>query len=58
MKIFFDGDIFVILLEGWEKEGNVVKVKIIFGEMVVRVGWDAKYMLVYDVFLIIFVRGL
>lgn len=57
VKIPPDGDTFAILLEGWEKEGNVAKAKTTFGEMVVRVGWDAKYMSAYDAFLITLVRG-
>ncbi|KAK9667663.1 hypothetical protein RND81_13G003400 [Saponaria officinalis] len=51
-----DGDTYAILLEGWEKEGNVVKAKITFGEMVVRVGWDSKNMAAYNAFLTTLLR--
>ncbi|KAL8536589.1 hypothetical protein ACS0TY_011970 [Phlomoides rotata] len=51
-----DADSFAILLEGWEKEGNVAKAKTTFGEMVVRVGWSPQYMFAYDAFLNTLVR--
>lgn len=56
-KIPPDGDTFAILLEGWEKEGDVAKAKITFGEMVIRVGWSPLYMSAYDAFLNTLVRG-
>ncbi|XP_030540252.1 pentatricopeptide repeat-containing protein At1g77360, mitochondrial-like [Rhodamnia argentea] len=56
-KIPPDGDTFAILLEGWEKEGNVNKAKNTFGEMVVRLGWSLQYMSAYDAFLTTLVRG-
>ncbi|MQL69376.1 hypothetical protein Taro_001714 [Colocasia esculenta] len=46
-----DGDTFAILLEGWEREGNAARAKTTFGEMVIRVGWDAKNMSAFDAFL-------
>ncbi|KAL5216271.1 hypothetical protein ABZP36_007672 [Zizania latifolia] len=52
-----DADTFAILLEAWEKEGNVQRAKSTFGEMVVRVGWDARNMPAYDSFLSTLVRG-
>ncbi|KAL0330049.1 UNVERIFIED_CONTAM: hypothetical protein Sradi_4991600 [Sesamum radiatum] len=52
-----DADSFAILLEGWEKEGNVTKAKHTFGEMVIRVGWSPQYMFAYDAFLNTLVRG-
>ncbi|KAL3818363.1 hypothetical protein ACJIZ3_004268 [Penstemon smallii] len=52
-----DADSFAILLEGWEKEGNVVKAKHTFGEMVIRVGWSPQYMFAYDALLNTLVRG-
>ncbi|EMS66967.1 hypothetical protein TRIUR3_28674 [Triticum urartu] len=52
-----DADTFAILLEAWEKEGNVQRAKSTFGEMVVRVGWDASNMPAYDAFLSTLVRG-
>eukprot|EP00262_Sarcandra_glabra_P002775 TRINITY_DN13170_c0_g1_i1.p1 TRINITY_DN13170_c0_g1~~TRINITY_DN13170_c0_g1_i1.p1 ORF type:complete len:484 (+),score=49.75 TRINITY_DN13170_c0_g1_i1:231-1682(+) len=53
-----DGDTFAILLEGWEKEGNVTKAKNTFGEMVIRLGWNSDNMSAYDAFLTTLVRGL
>ena len=58
VKIAPDADTFAILLEGWEKEGNAVKAKSTFGEMVVRVGWDRKNLAAYDAFLMTLVRAL
>ncbi|CAK9143707.1 unnamed protein product [Ilex paraguariensis] len=56
-KIAPDMDSFAILLEGWEKEGNVAKAKNTFGEMVIRVGWSPLNMSAYDAFLTTLVRG-
>lgn len=56
-KITPDADSFAILLEGWEKEGNVAKAKNTFGEMVIRVGWSPQNMSAYDAFLTTLVRG-
>nr|UPT48578.1 pentatricopeptide repeat protein AaPPR354 [Agave angustifolia] len=52
-----DADTFAILLEGWEKEGNVQRAKTTFGEMVIRVGWNANNMSAYDAFLTTLVRA-
>ncbi|PIN26267.1 hypothetical protein CDL12_00971 [Handroanthus impetiginosus] len=52
-----DADSFAILLEGWEKEGNVAEAKHTFGEMVIRVGWSQQYMFAYDAFLNTLVCG-
>ncbi|XP_074589454.1 pentatricopeptide repeat-containing protein At5g15010, mitochondrial-like [Curcuma longa] len=52
-----NGDTFAILLEGWENEGNVARAKTTFGEMVIRVGWNADNMSAYDAFLTTLVRG-
>lgn len=52
-----DADSFAILLEGWEKEGNVANAKKTFGEMVVRVGWSPQNVAAYDAFLTTLVRG-
>lgn len=57
LKIPPDGDTFAILLEGWEKEGDVSRAKTTFGEMVVRVGWDEKNMAAYNAFLMTLVHG-
>ncbi|XP_051136923.1 pentatricopeptide repeat-containing protein At1g77360, mitochondrial-like [Andrographis paniculata] len=56
-KIPPDADSFAILLEGWEKEGNVAKAKCTFEEMVICVGWSPQYMFAYDAFLNTLVRG-
>lgn len=56
-KITPDGDTFAILLEGWEKEGNMAKAKTTFGEMVIRNGWSPSNMPAYDAFLTTLVRG-
>ncbi|GFZ16290.1 hypothetical protein Acr_25g0006990 [Actinidia rufa] len=56
-RISPDADSFAILLEGWEKEGNVAKAKNTFGEMVIRVGWSPENMSAYDAFLTTLVRG-
>lgn len=56
-KVPPDGDSFAILLEGWEKDGNVVKAKTTFGEMVIRVGWSPENVAAYDAFLTTLVRG-
>ncbi|KAK4752269.1 hypothetical protein SAY87_021067 [Trapa incisa] len=50
-KINPDGDTFVILFEGWEREGNVSKAKITFGEMITRIGWSPLNMSAYVAFL-------
>ncbi|KAI8547168.1 hypothetical protein RHMOL_Rhmol07G0174300 [Rhododendron molle] len=52
-----DADSYGILLEGWEKEGNVAKAKETFGEMVIRVGWSPQNMAAYNAFLTTLVRG-
>lgn len=52
-----DGDSYAILLEGWEKEGNVAKAKAMFGEMVIRVGWSPENMAAYDAFLNTLLQG-
>lgn len=52
-----DADTFAILLEGWEKEGNVKRAKTTFGEMVIKIGWKADNMSAYDAFLTTLVCG-
>jgi pentatricopeptide repeat protein len=56
-KVAPDADTFAILLEAWEKEGNVQRAKSTFGEMIVRVGWDRSNMPAYDAFLSTLVQG-
>ncbi|PKU63855.1 pentatricopeptide repeat-containing protein At1g77360, mitochondrial [Dendrobium catenatum] len=52
-----DADTFAILFEGWEKEGNTARAKTTFGEMIIRVGWNANNMSAYDAFLSTLVRA-
>ncbi|KAL9447720.1 hypothetical protein AB3S75_015240 [Citrus x aurantiifolia] len=52
-----DGDSFAILLEGWEKEGNVEEANKTFGEMVERFEWNSEHVLAYETFLITLIRG-
>ncbi|KAL4368716.1 hypothetical protein GQ457_05G005780 [Hibiscus cannabinus] len=52
-----DSDSFAILLEGWEKEGNVSLAKTTFDEMVAEVGWDPGNVPAYDSFLSTLVKG-
>ena len=42
---------YAILLEGWEKEGNVGEATTTFGAMVVRIGWSSTNVCAYDAFL-------
>ncbi|KAK2661886.1 hypothetical protein Ddye_000460 [Dipteronia dyeriana] len=51
-----DGDSFAILLEGWEKEGNVVEAKRTFGEMVDRFGWSPQHISSYETLLTTLIR--
>lgn len=52
-----DADTFAILFEGWEKEGNTARAKTTFGEMIIRIGWNADNMSAYDAFLSTLVRA-
>lgn len=56
-KISPNADTFAILLEGWEKEGDVARAKKTFGEMVIKLGWSQQYMSAYDAFLNTLIRG-
>ncbi|CAK9164327.1 unnamed protein product [Ilex paraguariensis] len=56
-KIDPDADSFTILLERWDKEGNVANAMKTLGEMVVRLGWSPKNVSTYEVFLNTLVRG-
>ncbi|KAF5749116.1 Tetratricopeptide repeat-like superfamily protein isoform 1 [Tripterygium wilfordii] len=56
-KIPPNGDTYAILLEGWERDGNVAKAMTTFGEMVVHIGWSPENMSAYDTFLTTLVRG-
>lgn len=56
-KIPPDADSFAIILEGWEKEGNLAKAKNTFGEMVIRVGWNPEHIPAYGTFLNTLLRG-
>ncbi|KAJ0054464.1 hypothetical protein Pint_02638 [Pistacia integerrima] len=52
-----DVDSFAILLEGWDKEGNVVEAKKTFGDMVAQFGWSLQHISSYETFLTMLVRG-
>ncbi|XVF20630.1 hypothetical protein REPUB_Repub12eG0017700 [Reevesia pubescens] len=52
-----DSDSYAILLEGWEKEGNVSLAKETFEEMVMEIGWDPGNVPAYDSFLSTLVKG-
>lgn len=52
-----DEDSYAIVLEGWEKEGNVGEATTTFGAMVVRIGWSTTNVCAYDAFLRTLVRG-
>lgn len=52
-----DADTYAILLEGWEKEMNVVSARQTFGEMVREIGWDPVNVPAYDTFLCTLLMG-
>ncbi|GLJ25753.1 hypothetical protein SUGI_0493060 [Cryptomeria japonica] len=56
-KIKPDADSYAVLLEGWEKEGNVKKARLTFGEMIIRVGWVPSNNLAYNAFLNTLING-
>lgn len=56
-KILPDGDSFTILFEGWEKEGNLVKAKSTFDEMIECLGWNKLHMSAYSASLMMLFRG-
>lgn len=52
-----DSDSYAILLEGWEKEGNISLAKETFEEMVMEIGWDPVNVPAYDSFLNTLIKG-
>ncbi|KAL2241449.1 pentatricopeptide repeat-containing protein At1g77360, mitochondrial-like [Sesamum indicum] len=56
-KIRVDAETYAVLLEGWEREGDVGKARQTFSEMVVDVGWDTRNMPAYDSFLCTLLKG-
>lgn len=52
-----DGDTFAVVFQGLERTNDVAKAKTTFGEMVVGLGWDSKYMPAYDAFLTTLIRA-
>ncbi|EEF29924.1 pentatricopeptide repeat-containing protein At1g77360, mitochondrial [Ricinus communis] len=52
-----DADTFAILLEGWEKELNLVNSRQTFDEMVREIGWDPANTPAYDTFLCTLLMG-
>lgn len=51
-----DLDTYAILLEGWEKEGNVLSARHTFAEMVIEIGWQPSNVPAYDSFLCTLIR--
>ncbi|KAH6803653.1 hypothetical protein C2S51_031900 [Perilla frutescens var. frutescens] len=56
-KIRADAETYAILLEGWEREGNVGRAQHTFSEMVSDIGWDKRNTPAYDSFLCNLVEG-
>ncbi|XVE72198.1 hypothetical protein DITRI_Ditri11bG0019800 [Diplodiscus trichospermus] len=52
-----DSDSYAILLEGWEKEGDISSAKETFEEMVTEIGWDPDNVPAYDSFLSTLIKG-
>lgn len=57
MRIKPDADTYAILLEGWEKEHDVVNAKQTFQDMVGEIGWDPNNFSAYDSFLNTLLKG-
>nr|AYM01008.1 pentatricopeptide repeat protein [Salvia miltiorrhiza] len=56
-KIRVDAETYAILLEGWEREGEVGRARLTFSEMVVDIGWDKRNTRSYDSFLCTLIMG-
>ncbi|XP_071707292.1 pentatricopeptide repeat-containing protein At5g15010, mitochondrial-like [Rutidosis leptorrhynchoides] len=56
-KIKPDADTYAILLEGWEKERDVVNAKRTFRDMVDEIGWEPSNFPAYDSFLNTLLKG-
>lgn len=56
-RIRVDAETYVILLEGWESEGDVGRARQTFSEMVTDIGWDTRNVPAYDSFLCTLLRG-
>ncbi|PIM99349.1 hypothetical protein CDL12_28157 [Handroanthus impetiginosus] len=56
-KIRVDAETYEILLEGWEREGDVGRARQTFSEMVIDLGWDKRNMSAYDSFLCTLLKG-
>ncbi|MED6121520.1 hypothetical protein PIB30_030949 [Stylosanthes scabra] len=52
-----DADSYAILMEGWEREGNVNSAKETFAEMVIEVGWNPANVPAHDSLLCTLIRG-
>ncbi|CAK7324896.1 unnamed protein product [Dovyalis caffra] len=57
IRIRPDADTYAILLEGWEKEMNVVGARETFADMVSMMGWDPMNVPAYDTFLSTLLMG-
>ncbi|KAL8472712.1 hypothetical protein ACS0TY_029148 [Phlomoides rotata] len=56
-KIRVDAETYVILLEGWEREGDVGRARQTFLDMVIDIGWDKRNVAAYDAFLSALLTG-
>lgn len=56
-KIRADADTYAILLEGWEREGDISNSRKTFDEMVFDIGWDRGNVPAYDSFLCTLIKG-
>lgn len=56
-KIRVDAETYAILLEGWEREGEVGRARVTFAEMVADIGWDKRNTRAYDSFLCTLIEG-
>ncbi|KAG8384164.1 hypothetical protein BUALT_Bualt04G0089700 [Buddleja alternifolia] len=56
-KIRVDAETYAILLEGWEKEGDVGRARQTFSDMVIDIGWDKNNISAYDSFLCTLLKG-
>lgn len=52
-----DSDTYAILLEGCEKEGDAVRAKKTFADMILRLGWDPANTAAYNAFLASLCKG-
>ncbi|KAK6125412.1 hypothetical protein DH2020_040839 [Rehmannia glutinosa] len=56
-KLRVDAETYAILLEGWEKDGDVSRARETFSDMVIDIGWDTRNTPAYDSFLCTLLKG-